>query len=609
MIRTIRIAITFVAAALSAFGAARGSDPTRGSDPPPPSVKAAPAPASYPAAADDELQRTVDEICHEMRELRRDVGNLSELLEIRVDGPSSAQRAAFADLVEQYNKLVKQDRWAEAELIAKEAKDLARERSEPMSMSAAATIMFEKARIGRQVAHNAEQKGTETPAPPKCTITGLDAATRLQAAKFHLFPNHPASGRVATEMDLLKLAKASCLWSEATRLKKSGKTEEFVAACQSIIWAYPESDYAHLALDELATGTNGRPSSATAPAPSPLSATQQALLAALKKSVSVHLTNAPLAKFIDVLQTQANVNVAIDNGGLNEVGKGLKTPISISADHITLADALNRVLEPLGLDHMISNEILQISSRSRCRPILEVRSYPVADLVTDNKTASGAKVDFEPLTKLLTSTVEPASWEGFGGRGRIEPFENTLSLRIRQSVAGHRMTCALLQNLRSMSGDVSLSAILIDQSAAPSRGKGYWIGRTPAKGDDPEITPLSDQQVRKMVESARGIASAGQRMKLLLHFGDFASLALQAPQEGTSRHEAITLESAISADRKRIGLRVGACDFATGTPTRTSIETSIPNGQAIQIAWKGEHKLLIVRPKIVDEQEEILLEP
>jgi hypothetical protein len=600
MIRTIRISLTFIAVALSAFGAARAGNPT------PPSVKAAPAPASSPAAADDELQRTVDEICHEMRELRRDVGKLSELLEIRVEGPSSAQRAEFADLVDQFNKLVKQERWAEAELIAKEAKDLTRGRSEAMSISAAATIMFEKARIGRQIALNAEQKGVETPPHPECTITGLDAATRLQAAKMHLFPDHSASGQAETEMELLKLAQASRLWSEVTRLKKSGKTEGFVAACQSIIQAYPESDYAHLALDELATATSGRSASPAAPAPSPLSDTQQALLAALKKPVSVHLTNAPLAKFIDVLQTHANVNVAIDNGGLNEVGKGLKTPISISADRITLADALKRVLEPLGLDYMISNEILQISSRSRCNPILEVRMYPVADLVTDNKTASGAKVDFEPLTRLISRTVEPASWKGFGGRGYIQPSENTLSLRIRQSAAGHKKTSALLQNLRSMNGDVSLSAILIDQSAA-SRFERF---RTPGTtGVDPEITPLSDQQAKKMVESTSGGGWTVQRMKLLLHFGDFASLALQTPQEGTSRHEAITLESAISVDRKRIGLRVGVCDFATGTPTRKSIETSIPNGQVIQIAWKGERKLLIVRPEIVDEQEEILTKP
>jgi hypothetical protein len=400
-------------------------------------------------------------------------------------------------------------------------------------------------------------------------------------------------------MDLLKLAKVSRLWSDVTRLKKSGKTEQFVAACQRIIQAFPESEYAHLALDELAMSASGRPSSPAAPAPSALSANQQSILAALKKPVSVNLTNAPLVEFIEMVQKQGNTNVVIDNEGLNEVGKGINTPISISADRITLADALNRVLEPLGLDYVIKDEVLVISSRSRCRPILEVRAYPVADLVTDNKTAAGAMVGFEPLTKLITSTVEPASWEGSGGRGKIELLENTLNLVIRQSAAGHQKTCALLQNLRSMSGDVSLTAIIIDQSAAPPY----------ARDRDPAITPLSDQQVRKMVESTRGSAWTVQRTKLLLRFGDLASVALQSSQPGASRHEALTLESAASLDRKCIGLSVGVCNFATGKPTRENIETSIPSGQATLIALKREQRLLIVRPEIVDEREETLGRP
>jgi hypothetical protein len=591
MIRTIRISITFIALALSAFGAARGGDPTL------PSVKVIPAAGA--AASEEELRRTVDEMRSEMRELRRDVVKVRELLENRADGSTPAERAVFADLVEEYNKLVKQDRWAEAELIAKQAKELVHGRSEPRPMLATAIIMYEKARIGRQVARNAELKADKTPALAECTIAGLDAATRLQAAKIHLFPSHPASGLVETEMDLLKLAKASRLWSEVTRLKKSGKTEEFVAACQRIIQAFPESDYAHLALDELAMSASGRSSSPAAPAPSALSANQQLILAALKKPVSVNLTNARMTEFIEVLQKQGNTNVVIDDVGLNEVGKGIDTPISISADRITLADALKRVLEPLGLDYVIKDEVLLISSRSRCRPMLEVRTYPVADLVTDNKTAAGAKVDFEPLTKLITSTVEPASWEGSGGRGRIQSVENTLSLVIRQSATGHQRTCALLQNLRSMSGDVSLTAIIIDQSAALPYERDH----------EPEITPLSEQQVRKMIESTRGIGWTVQRTKLLLRFGALASLALQTPLSGDSRHDAITLESAISVDRKRIGLSVSTCDLATGKLTRASIETSIPNRQAVLIALKREHKLLIVRPEIVDEQEEALTRP
>jgi ribosomal protein S8E len=593
MIRTICISITFIAAALSAFGAARAGDP------PLPSVKVVPVPAAGAAAAEDELRRTVDEMRNDMRELRRDVVKLRELLEIRAEGPTPAERAEFADLVDQYNKLVKQDRWGEAELIAKQAQELARGRTEQMPMSVTAAVMFEKARIGRQLARNAELKADVAPALPEFTIAGLDAATRLQAAKIHLFPNHPTSGRVETEMDLLKLAKASRLWSEVTALKKRGKTEQFVAACQRIIQAFPESDYAHLALDELAMAASGRPSSPAAPAPSALSVNQQSILAALKKPVSVNLTNARLAQFIEVLQKQGNMNVVVDNVGLNEVGKGINTPISISADHIALADAMKRVLEPLGLDYVIKDEVLLISSRSRCRPILEVRSYPVADLVTDNKTASGAKVDFEPLTKLITSTVEPASWEGSGGRGRIEPFENSLSLVIRQSEADHQKTSALLHNLRSMSRDVSLTAIIIDQSTV----------RRYERDREPEITPLSDQEVKKMVESTRGNGWTVQRTKLLLRFGAVASLALQTPQPDASRHDALTLESAVSVDRKRIGLSVGVCDFATGKPTRTSIETSIPNRQAVLIALKREQKLLIVRPEFVDEQEEALARP
>ena len=58
----------------------------------------------------------------------------------------------FADLVEEYNKLVKQDRWAEAELIAKQAKELDKENP------VARRSMFVKARLGRENARIADLK-------------------------------------------------------------------------------------------------------------------------------------------------------------------------------------------------------------------------------------------------------------------------------------------------------------------------------------------------------------------------------------------------------------------------------------------------------------------
>ena len=57
----------------------------------------------------------------------------------------------FADLVDEYNKLVKQDRWTEAELIAKQAKELDKE-------NPVAETMFVKARLGRENARIADLK-------------------------------------------------------------------------------------------------------------------------------------------------------------------------------------------------------------------------------------------------------------------------------------------------------------------------------------------------------------------------------------------------------------------------------------------------------------------
>jgi hypothetical protein len=60
----------------------------------------------------------------------------------------SRDQAEFAELVEAYNHLVKQDRWSEAELIARQAKEIAP--GNPVTV-----IMSEKARIGRHVYQNA----------------------------------------------------------------------------------------------------------------------------------------------------------------------------------------------------------------------------------------------------------------------------------------------------------------------------------------------------------------------------------------------------------------------------------------------------------------------
>ena len=77
--------------------------------------------------------------------------------------------------------------------------------------------------------------------------------------------------------------------------------------------------------------------------------------------------------------------------------------------------------------------------------------YPVADLVSPVTTSK----DFDELTELITSTIQPASWDNLAGSGSIAVFESNLSLVIHQTDEVHKQTEKLLEQLRTLRKDVA----------------------------------------------------------------------------------------------------------------------------------------------------------
>lgn len=345
----------------------------------------------------------------------------------------------FADLVEEYNKLVKQDRWAEAELIAKQAKELDKE-------NPVATIMYEKARIGRQVARNAELKTRKEDQFLEMLYEVEDAAATPMYGSPYRFPKD---------------------WSEITNRRK---------------------------------GKYDRPDNKQRTEP------EKQIEQSLSRQVSLHFNNEPLVKVIEEIQKIADVNVVLDNAGLEEERVTSGTSVTISVDGITLRSALNLILEPLNLGFMINNEVLVITSRLKQQGKLEPRAYPVADLVLPIPNAtptammqSGAgpqwsvpssptqqsssaqafmqvgqpvganptaalsatmnaqrpanafgQPDFDSIKHLIVSTIEPESWDEAGGPGSMTQYEPTLSLVIRQTQKVHDEIRDLLQQLRRL---------------------------------------------------------------------------------------------------------------------------------------------------------------
>lgn len=62
----------------------------------------------------------------------------------------------------------------------------------------------------------------------------------------------------------------------------------------------------------------------------------------------------------------------------------------------------------------------------------------------------GAQADFDSLIELITSTVKPTTWDAVGGPGSIAPFETNLSLVVSQTQEVHEEIDDLLQQLRRL---------------------------------------------------------------------------------------------------------------------------------------------------------------
>jgi general secretion pathway protein D len=269
---------------------------------------------------------------------------------------------------------------------------------------------------------------------------------------------------------------------------------------------------------------------------------------ALKTPVLLKYDNRPLHEVIDDLQKLANINIFIDQHGLNIEGQSYDTPVSINLTHeISLKSALQIILEPLRLNYVIRNDVLNITSGETTNSKVYTKSYPFGDLiipipnfVPDGREgisaaldqsyrrsgygasvggfgaagapavfvadgsrsatpvnpsvnaqwlnrpdtppatgvpqqipfgagpgglAGGSQADFDSLIDLITSTIAPTTWDSAGGLGSVQPFETNLTLVVSQTQEVHEQIADLLQQLRRLQDlQVTIEVRFIDLS-------------------------------------------------------------------------------------------------------------------------------------------------
>jgi hypothetical protein len=132
-----------------------------------------------------------------------------------------------------------------------------------------------------------------------------------------------------------------------------------------------------------------------------------------------------------------------------------------------LRSALRLLLRAEGLTYMVRDEVLLITTPDEAANKLTTMVYQVADLVLPPGTTDRDMADFDSLIDLITSTIQPTTWDAVGGPGSIAPFENNLSLVFSQTEEVHEEVAKLLETLRSTKAGPAGTAPIPRPAGAP----------------------------------------------------------------------------------------------------------------------------------------------
>ncbi|MCA9211506.1 MAG: hypothetical protein KDB27_00440 [Planctomycetales bacterium] len=252
-----------------------------------------------------------------------------------------------------------------------------------------------------------------------------------------------------------------------------------------------------------------------------LTETEMAINRSLREKVRVTYDNAPLGDVLNDLGDIVGISMHLDPNGMQVEGVTSDMPVSIDLNQeIQLKSALNLILDPFGLTYVVQDEVLKITSKDIGSKKVETIAYDVADLVipipnfnsdyesgmagalhaamaaqarpngpSANYSAvpavppmqmpgnnlyqlngqtgalsggtgpagfgpggagGAAQADFDTLMDLIVATIAPDSWDDVGGEGSIREYPNNLSIVVSNTTEIHEQIADLLEQLRRL---------------------------------------------------------------------------------------------------------------------------------------------------------------
>ena len=174
------------------------------------------------------------------------------------------------------------------------------------------------------------------------------------------------------------------------------------------------------------------------------------VLKKLEQKIDLDIQQQSRREVLREIARQAGVSIAVDPESVRGLADQMEAAIDMQVEDETVADALNRVIEPLKLGFTVKHDVVLIAAADKLLPApadFVVKTYNVADLVkTDDPDTDPPEL--AALVERIKTSVLPASWERKESTATIRPFNSTQSIVIRQTVPGHLAIERLLEKIR-----------------------------------------------------------------------------------------------------------------------------------------------------------------
>lgn len=166
------------------------------------------------------------------------------------------------------------------------------------------------------------------------------------------------------------------------------------------------------------------------------------------KGVEIEFIDTPLKDAMEFIADAHDITILIDEQALTEEGVAIDEPLNRTLSGVKLESALKIILEPLGLTHIIEDEVLKITTEADANERRFTRVYHTGYL-------KQIGVDPEDLGKTILAVVEPEEWRGDSPASPVATTSEKQAVVVRDPEGRIRVGSPALMRTMQVGGSAS----------------------------------------------------------------------------------------------------------------------------------------------------------